>query len=305
MVHLLTKTFQKNIIDRECISTCVSPGDGPPLLPDLWPRENIRGGRMDITRFVLIVCALLLLAAPVAAGKQANICPFPANSQGSSGSQANLCPLPGTSSTGIASRYLCDPSFGKTPALPSSSVTGGGLSNPCILPGTNQVGSPSTTGIIPSGVTPSTTQTQLNPPCSPASDQQGSSLTGAGPVNQADDTGAPFDGNQDEGPVSLFAADPLGQNLEGGVSVIDDMGTLPVEQTGPMALPGFSNPPTDPDGDGLYEDLNGNGRIDFGDVNVFYANIDWIIANEPTRLFDMNGNGVVEESDISAAFGKI
>ncbi len=259
---------------------------------------------MDITRFVLIVCALLLLAAPVAAGKQANICPFPANSQGSSGNQANLCPLPGTASSGIAPQYLCDPSFAKTPSLPSSSVSGGSVSNPCNLPGTNPVVSPSTSGIMPSGITPSTTHTQLNPPCSPM-DQTGSSLTGTSPGNQGDNTGAQNGGNQDEGPVSLFAADPMGQPSEGGIFVIDDMGTIPAEQIGPLALPGYSEPPTDPDGDGLYEDLNGNGRIDFGDVNAFYANINWIIENEPGVLFDMNGNGMVEESDISAAFGKI
>jgi len=28
----------------------------------------------------------------------------------------------------------------------------------------------------------------------------------------------------------------------------------------------MTNLPTDPDGDGLYEDLNGNGRIDFNDI---------------------------------------
>ncbi|MDD1718049.1 MAG: dockerin type I domain-containing protein [Methanoregulaceae archaeon] len=87
--------------------------------------------------------------------------------------------------------------------------------------------------------------------------------------------------------------------------MIDDMETLPAETNGPVALPGYSEAPTDPDGDGLFEDLNGNGRVDFGDVNIFYANIDWINANEPPALFDMDGNGKVEVADISAAFGKL
>ncbi len=242
---------------------------------------------MDITRFVLIVCALLLLAAPVAAGKQANICPFPANSQGSPGSQANLCPLPGSSS-GIASRYLCDPSFAKPPALPSSSGSIYG-SIPCGLPGTAPAVCPLPSGTQSSGQIPSTAQTQLSPPCSPG-DQ--------------DNTQGSVE-NYDVGPVSLFAADPLAQVSEGGISVIDDMAGMPPEADGPLSLPGYSVPPTDPDNDGLFEDLNGNGRVDFGDVNVFYANIDWISANEPVALFDMDGNGKIEVDDISAAFGKI
>ncbi|MFC6940519.1 hypothetical protein ACFQE8_11185 [Salinirubellus sp. GCM10025818] len=32
-------------------------------------------------------------------------------------------------------------------------------------------------------------------------------------------------------------------------------------------------PPTDPDGDGLYEDVNGNGRVDYDDVVELYATI--------------------------------
>ena len=254
---------------------------------------------MDIIRFVFIVCALLLLAAPVAAGNQANICPFPANSQGSSGTQANLCPLPGSSGSGIASRYLCDPSFAKPPKLPSSSGSNSG-SIPCGLPSTAPAVSP---GSSSSGQTPSTADTQLSPPCSLV--DQGSTTPSTGADSQGDNPEAGTIGSNHEGPVSLFAADPLAQASEGGVSVIDDMETVPAEASGPVALPGYSVPPTDPDDDGLFEDLNGNGRVDFGDVNVFYANIDWISANEPPALFDMDGNGKVEVADISAAFGKV
>ncbi|RLJ00995.1 MAG: hypothetical protein DRP08_06080 [Candidatus Aenigmatarchaeota archaeon] len=37
-----------------------------------------------------------------------------------------------------------------------------------------------------------------------------------------------------------------------------------------VQFPGCTNPPTDPDDDGLYEDINGNGRKDFNDVVKFF-----------------------------------
>lgn len=40
-----------------------------------------------------------------------------------------------------------------------------------------------------------------------------------------------------------------------------------------VPLPGFTNPPTDPDGDGLYEDLNADGELDSNDVQLFFREI--------------------------------
>ena len=39
---------------------------------------------------------------------------------------------------------------------------------------------------------------------------------------------------------------------------------------------GQTNEPTDPDGDNLYEDINGNGRLDYDDVVIYYENMQWI-----------------------------
>ncbi|RJS72963.1 hypothetical protein CW714_03870 [Methanophagales archaeon] len=72
-----------------------------------------------------------------------------------------------------------------------------------------------------------------------------------------------------------------------------------------LTIPGQSNPPTDPDGDGLYEDMNGNGRKDFNDVVVFFNNMEWIGANEPVQCFDFNGNGRIDFDDIVILFGEI
>ena len=70
----------------------------------------------------------------------------------------------------------------------------------------------------------------------------------------------------------------------------------------PVPLPGQSGIPTDPDNDGLFEDLNANGRIDFADVTLFFEQMEWIAANEPVKLFDFNGNGRIDFADISALF---
>ena len=73
----------------------------------------------------------------------------------------------------------------------------------------------------------------------------------------------------------------------------------------PLPLPGLSLSPTDPDHDGLYEDVNGNGRLDFSDIVVFYKNTAWVAANEPVASFDFNHNGSIGFDDVVGLFGRI
>ena len=73
----------------------------------------------------------------------------------------------------------------------------------------------------------------------------------------------------------------------------------------PVALQGQSGIPTDPDSDGLYEDLNANARTDFADVNLFFEQMEWVAENEPVSLFDFNGNGRIDFADITALFEEI
>jgi len=61
-------------------------------------------------------------------------------------------------------------------------------------------------------------------------------------------------------------------------------------------------PPTDPDNDGLYEDINGNGLIDFDDVVEFFQHFDYIEENWPTETVDFNGNGLTDFDDIVELF---
>ncbi len=63
--------------------------------------------------------------------------------------------------------------------------------------------------------------------------------------------------------------------------------------------------PTDPDSDGLYEDINGNGRKDFNDVVIFFENLEWAAANEPVAYFDFNSNGRIDFNDIIRLFEEL
>jgi PKD repeat protein len=70
-------------------------------------------------------------------------------------------------------------------------------------------------------------------------------------------------------------------------------------------VPSFTAKPTDPDGDFVYEDLNGNGRLDFADVVLYFNQMEWMAANEPVSAFDLNGNGRIDFADIVKLFGEI
>lgn len=74
---------------------------------------------------------------------------------------------------------------------------------------------------------------------------------------------------------------------------------------GPLPIPPNQLAPTDPDHDRLYEDLNGNGLLDFADVTIFFNQMDWISAHEPVQLFDFNGNQQIDFADIAALFSRL
>ena len=63
-------------------------------------------------------------------------------------------------------------------------------------------------------------------------------------------------------------------------------------------LPGMLNGPTDPDKDGIYEDMNGDGRVQLLDAYIFLRNLGWIQQNQQPGFFDFNRNGVVNFLDV-------
>ena len=95
-----------------------------------------------------------------------------------------------------------------------------------------------------------------------------------------------------------------GKTVTGGR--IDAGKTLSALAGGSVAtLPGQSNAPKDLNGDGVYEDLNGNGRHEFADVSLFFKYMDWIKANEPVAAFDVSGNAKIDYSDLVKLFQSI
>jgi PKD repeat protein len=70
-------------------------------------------------------------------------------------------------------------------------------------------------------------------------------------------------------------------------------------------FPGGSGPPTDPDGNRLYEDVNGNGRGDFADVVLYFNQMAWIPAHEPLAAFDFNANGRIDFADVVWLFNHL
>jgi PKD repeat protein len=92
---------------------------------------------------------------------------------------------------------------------------------------------------------------------------------------------------------------------ESSLMIDPDSGRAKVTLPGLVALPGQISLPTDPDHDGIYEDLNGDKKRDFDDITLFFAQLDWVAANEPAGAFDANGNGHADFDDIVKVFRKL
>ncbi len=74
---------------------------------------------------------------------------------------------------------------------------------------------------------------------------------------------------------------------------------------GVIAVPGGADVPGDTGGDGLCDDVNGNGRKDFADVVLFFNQMTWIAENEPLGAFDYNGNGRIDFADVVWLFNNL
>jgi plastocyanin len=66
---------------------------------------------------------------------------------------------------------------------------------------------------------------------------------------------------------------------------------------GPASVRGNA-PPTDGDGDGRYEDVNGNGRRDFDDVVSLFEGFEDDSVRSNADAYDFNGNGRLDFADI-------
>lgn len=92
-------------------------------------------------------------------------------------------------------------------------------------------------------------------------------------------------------------------NTDGKSDTVESM--FKISELPVITIEGQSQMPTDPNSDGLYEDLNGNSDIDYADVNLFFDKLDWMRANEPVSAFDFVSNGDLAIGDIIALFDMI
>ena len=70
-------------------------------------------------------------------------------------------------------------------------------------------------------------------------------------------------------------------------------------------VPGAPAAPTDTDGDGLFDDVNGNDRADFADVVLYFNQMTWIDGNQPVSAFDYNANGRIDFADVVWLFNRL
>ncbi len=74
--------------------------------------------------------------------------------------------------------------------------------------------------------------------------------------------------------------------------------------SGVVPVPPSMLDPTDPDGDGLYDAVNGNNRQDFADVVACFNQMTWIANNEPVAPFDYN-NSRIDFADVVWLFNNL
>lgn len=94
------------------------------------------------------------------------------------------------------------------------------------------------------------------------------------------------------------------QDLTDTATVVVEV-TEPPEQEQPEPVCDGCNAPQDLDGDGTYEDVNGNDVQGFGDVIALFENFQSDTVTENTELYDYNDNGVVGFGDIIYLFETI
>ena len=87
------------------------------------------------------------------------------------------------------------------------------------------------------------------------------------------------------------------QNIEDKIATVS--GTITVI-AGPPPINGHQ--PKDLDGDGLFEDVNGDGYFNFGDIVFFFMNFDKDEIKNYPEYYDFNNDGSVNFGDVVALF---
>jgi secreted PhoX family phosphatase len=73
---------------------------------------------------------------------------------------------------------------------------------------------------------------------------------------------------------------------------------------GPPAV-GDGDAPTDLDDDGHFEDVNGNGRLDYDDIALLFAEIDSDAVQLNEAAYDFNENGQLDYDDLAELYAEV
>ena len=68
---------------------------------------------------------------------------------------------------------------------------------------------------------------------------------------------------------------------------------------------GSGSAPTDLDGDGRFEDVNGNGRLDYDDVTTLFEHLEEDSVRLNEAAFDFNDNGRIDYDDVVALYDEL
>ncbi|NUB90754.1 DUF839 domain-containing protein [Haloterrigena sp. SYSU A121-1] len=68
---------------------------------------------------------------------------------------------------------------------------------------------------------------------------------------------------------------------------------------------GEGRAPTDLNGDGRFEDVNGNGRLDYQDVTLLFENLEGDAVQLNEAAFDFNDNGRIDYDDVVALYDEL
>jgi len=77
----------------------------------------------------------------------------------------------------------------------------------------------------------------------------------------------------------------------------------PPAVTVPRPIPPLTNAPQDLDDDGLYEDVNGDGRLTSDDAALLLSNVNTASVQEDKDFFDFNQDGLLNGDDVSILLG--
>ncbi len=99
--------------------------------------------------------------------------------------------------------------------------------------------------------------------------------------------------------ISLNVTNSFGSN----VTVKTDYVTVLAPNLTPF--PNCEQIPRDILGSGYYTDLNGNNRLDFNDIVLYFNHLEWITENEPIQFFDYNSNGRIDFNDLIRLFNTL